>query len=86
MSDEYGPWITDRLPEIGQDIEVEALCLFSQNTFFLRGRVVKIEDFEVTLNPDPQGGWTALRYRVRRPRGLSVLYNLVHRVTGKVDA
>lgn len=86
MSEEWGPWIDDRLPEVGQDIEVEALHIFSQEKFRLRGRVVRVEGFEVDLDPDPGGGWTAIRYRVRRPRGLRVLEGILRRITGKVDA
>lgn len=92
MSDEWGPWIEHngaRIPDefcVGDVVQVVSECNETGSLDLSPPRVVQPEDFVRYNWFWGESSHDTLRYRIRKPRGLTILESLLADLPEEVSA
>lgn len=89
MSEEWGPWIDGSvLPPIGAYVQMECIDLNGRGDMTHECFVLGFEGEQVIISPalPVYRLWQVDQYRIRKPRGLTILEGLLENLPEQVDA
>lgn len=80
MSEEWGPWIDGSIPPpVGSYVQMDCIDLKGRGDMTHECIVLGFEGEQVRISPElpTRRQWQLDQYRIRKPRGLTILENLI---------